>query len=299
MAASVSVVIPAYNAAEFIAGTLERVAAQTFRDLEVVIVDDGSRDATAETAEKALKALGLQGRVHRQSNKKIAAARNAGIAQSSAPLVAFLDADDIWLPRKLELCLEVFRREPATDLVCHDENIVRDGTLVSVRRYGHPLDDLYGRFLFDGNAVSTSATVVRRAKLDEVGGFREDLAFDTVEDYDLWMRLAKTSRFFFLHEILGEYRLHLGSASARAVYHHENLRSLLLDHFAALPAATRDAGRERRRLATVDRSCAKTLLDQGDAAAAGPYARRALSAAPLQWKNPAVAALWALKRLGA
>lgn len=294
---AVSVVVPAYNAATFIAGTLECVASQTFSDLEVTVIDDGSSDGTADVAHAALSRLGLRGAVHRQENKKIAAARNAGIARSSAPLVAFLDADDSWLPAKLERVLDVFTRDPAVDLVCHDETVSRDGKVVRTARYGRELDGLYERLLFEGNAVSTSATVVRRAKLAEVEGFRENLAFDTVEDYDLWMRLAKVSRFHFLHEVLGDYRLAEGSASSRAVYHHDNLVNLLRDHFAALPA--RDEARERRRLASVSRAAARALLERGDAPAAAVYAWRALRGAPLDWKNAATVALCAAKRAGA
>jgi glycosyltransferase involved in cell wall biosynthesis len=294
---AVSVVIPAYNAASFIGGTLECVAAQTFKDLEAVVVDDGSTDGTAAAARAAFARLGLRGSVHEQENKKIAGARNAAIARSSAPLVAFLDADDSWRPEKLERVLAVFAEDPAVDLVCHDETVSRDGKVVREARYGRALDGLYERLLFEGNAVSTSATVVRRAKLEQVGGFRENPAFDTVEDYDLWMRLAKVARFRFLHEILGDYRLAEGSASSRAVYHRDNLVSLLQDHFAALPL--RDPARERRRLASVDRAAARALLERGDAKAASGYAWSALRAAPLDWKNAATVALCAAKRVRA
>lgn len=292
---AVSVVVPSYNAASFIAGTLECVASQTFKDLEVTVVDDGSKDGTAAAARSALKRLGLRGQVHEQENKKIAGARNAGIARSSAPLVAFLDADDSWLPHKLERVLAVMKADPSIDLVCHDETVSRKGKVLRTARYGRALDGLYERLLFEGNAVSTSATVVKRAKLAEVGGFREDLRFDTVEDYDLWMRLAKVSKFHFLHEVLGDYNLAEGSASSRAVYHRDNLVSLLLDHFSKLPV--RDAKREARRLATVDRAAARALVDRGDARSAMPYAWSAFAASPLDWKNAATVVLCALRRV--
>lgn len=295
MTPRVSVVIPAYEAASFIEDTLACVAAQTFKDLEVCLVDDGSKDATFAVAEAALKRLGLRGTAKRQPNKKIAATRNAGVALATGEFVAFLDADDSWLPTKLERSLAAFDRDPTIDFVCHDETVSRDGAVLRTARYGRALNGLYERLLFEGNAVSTSAVVVRRAKLAEVGGFREDPRFDTVEDYDLWMRLAKVSRFHFLHEVLGDYRLAEGSASSRAKYHHDNLVSLLSDHFAALPV--RSPLRERARLASVSRATARALLERGDAAGALGYARDAAMIWPFHWKNPATVALCALKRL--
>ncbi|MBI4424839.1 MAG: glycosyltransferase [Elusimicrobia bacterium] len=295
---AVSVVVPAYNAARFIERTLATVAAQTFRDFEAVVVDDGSTDGTQGVVEKFLAAGGLAGRCVRQANKKIAGARNAGVREARADLVSFLDHDDLWHPEKLAAVLEEFRAHPETDLVCHDENVTRDGRVVRVTRNGPWVDRMYERLLFDGNALSPSAVTVRKARLLEVGGFREDERFNTVEDYDLWMRLARVCRFRFLDRVLGEYVLVEAAASNKIVYHHANTEALLRDHFAGFPEpglALRC--RMRRRLAVVYRSACRGLLRQGDAAGAGDWARRALATWPFDPKNAAVAGLWALARL--
>ncbi|MBI5597104.1 MAG: glycosyltransferase [Elusimicrobia bacterium] len=294
----VSVVIPCWNAAAFIEDTLATVAAQTFRDLEVVAVDDGSSDGTREAVERFLRSSGLRGRCIRQENMKIAGARNTGIRAAEGELVSFLDHDDLWFPEKLETVLREFDAHPGTDLVCHDENVVRDGKLVRVSRNGPACERLYERLLFEDNALSPSATTVRKAKLFEVGLFREDPRFNTVEDYDLWMRLAKVCRIRFLPVVLGEYQLVERGASNRIVYHNTNLEHLLRDHFAAFP----DPGpgtrlRMRRRLGKMCRSASRLLLGQGDLEAAGGYARRALAEYPLDWKNWALMGLWTLKRL--
>ncbi len=299
MTPRVCVVIPAWNAASFIEKTLATVAAQTFKDFEVVVVDDGSADDTKLVADRFLQAHGLRGRCIKQANKKIAGARNTGIRAARADLIAFLDHDDLWFPAKLAETLAEFDAHPDADLVCHDENIVKDGKLARVSRNGPLVPDMYGKLLFDGNALSPSATTVKKAKLFEAGLFREDAEFDTVEDYDLWMRLARICRMRFLPKVLGEYQLVERGASNKIVYHNTNLEHLLRDHFKNFPAPDADVrARMRRRLGVMCRSAARLLIAQGDLETAGRYARRAVGECPTDWKNAATLGLWALKRLG-
>jgi len=296
----VSIVIPAWNAAAFIEKTLSTVAAQTFRDFELIVVDDGSKDATKEVVDLFLKKNSLRGRCIKQANKKIAGARNTGIKAAEAGLISFLDHDDLWFLNKLARVIAEFDAHPEADLVCHDENIIKNGALVRVSHNGPLVENMYERLLFEGNALSPSATTVRKAKLFEAGLFREDPEFNTVEDYDLWMRLARICRMRFLDEILGEYQLVERGASNKIVYHNTNLEHLLRDHFKNFPspdAAVR--ARMRRRLGVMCRSAARLLIAQGDIQAAGAYAKRAAAEYPWDWKNLAVAGLWALKRLGA
>src|SRR5262245_19101881 len=95
---NVSVIIPAYNAEAFIADTIRSVLAQTYQDFEVIVVDDGSRDGTA----KALQPFESRVRLHTQANAGVATARNTGVGLATGTFIAFLDADDLWLPHKLE-----------------------------------------------------------------------------------------------------------------------------------------------------------------------------------------------------
>lgn len=295
----VSVVIPAYNAAAFIEETLDGVAAQTYRDFEVVVVDDGSSDDTQAVVDAYLRRSKLPGKCIRQANKKIAGARNTGIAAARGELIALLDHDDAWFPNRLERGIAVFDAPPEVDLVCSDENVTEKGRFLRVHRNGPLAADMYERLLFGGNALSPSAVIVRKSKIDEVGGFRENPEFNTVEDYDLWMRLAKVSRFRFLPEVLGEYHFEERGASRRIVYHHENLEHLLLDHFRShfgdRPSLLQRL-RMRRRLAWGYRSALGLLMTYGeDPAAQRRYAGKMLAAFPFDPKNAVKALLWAVR----
>lgn len=294
----VSIVVPAWNAEKFILKTLATVAEQTFTDFEIIVVDDGSSDATQEVVDRFLEEKSLRGRCIKQANKKIAGARNTGIRAAEAGLISFLDHDDLWFPNKLERTMAEFDAHPEADLVCHDENIVKNGVFVRVGKNGPLVENMYEQLLFEGNALSPSATTVKKSKLIEAGLFREAPEFNTVEDYDLWMRLAKISRMRFLPEILGEYQLVERGASNKIVYHNTNLEHLLRDHFRSFPNPdARTRARMSRRLGVMCRSAARLLIEQGDLAAAGIYARRAAAECPWDWKNLAVAGLWAVKCL--
>src|SRR5687768_17409195 len=119
----VSVVIPAYNAADFIERTLESVRAQTYRSYEDVVIDDGSTDGTHELVTRWLALSGVAGTCIRQVNKRIAGARNAGMRAARGEFIALLDHDDLWDPEKLAVVMAEFDKHPEVDLVCHNERV--------------------------------------------------------------------------------------------------------------------------------------------------------------------------------
>lgn len=294
-----SVVIPAYNAAAFIEETLKTVAAQTCRDFEVVVVDDGSKDDTQAVVNRFLAQHGLQGQCIKQANKKIAGARNTGVRAAQGEWIAFLDHDDAWFSNKLERAAQELEAHPDVDLLCHDENVTEGGKLLRVCRNGPACADMYDRLLFKGNALSPSCVVVKKAKVLEVGGFREDEKFNTVEDYDLWMRLSKVCRLRFMPEILGDYHFEERGASRRIVYHHTNLELLLRDHFQTLYGDAPSLGqrlRMRRRLASVYRSALGLLSNYNEAPEEQRrYAKLMLETFPFDPKNAVKALLWVLR----
>jgi GT2 family glycosyltransferase len=190
-----SVVVPAYNAESTIGATLRSVLRQTVDDFEVVVVDDGSSDSTARCVEPFLTDPRVA--LHRKANGGPADARNAGIAATSAPLVSFLDSDDLWMPRYLETMGAVLHGDPEVAVGYTDAWVVDDRTrrirrLSAMARHNPPVPppasrDEFFAVLLDRNFVYNSVTI-RRSVLDEAGGF--DSRCVPSEDFELWLRLA-------------------------------------------------------------------------------------------------------------
>lgn len=293
----VSVVIPAYNAADFIGRTLDSILAQTFTDYEIIVVDDGSLDDTKGVVETWLRSHSLRGRCIRQPNGRIAAARNTGMRAASGDWIALLDHDDIWHPTKLARCLAEAALHPEAILVAHDISVVQDGRVLRVEKKGPSCANMYDSLLLQRNCVSPSAAMFLKESALSIGGFREGDALNTVEDYDFWMRLSQVGPFRFIPEALSDYTLIPGGASKRVAYHHDRLEALLREHFARrfpTPSFTERCAM-RRRMSQVYRSALSELLGPGaDRALGRRYAGRMLSTWPLGWRNWVRAGQWLL-----
>lgn len=228
-----SVVIPAYNAGSFIARTLECLNAQKFSDFEAVIINDGSTDNTeAVVAEYIAAYPNLRLRLINQQNRGIAGARNRGILEAKGRYVAFLDHDDIWYPEKLIRCYTVLNTHPDITVVCHNE-VLREasGKIARYLNYGPYVEDMFRKLLYQGSCLSTSATAIRRDVFSQVGLFRENPEFSTVEDYDLWLRISKKHKIHFIPEILGEYVINNKNASLNFEKHYNNQLCVLKTNF--------------------------------------------------------------------
>ena len=227
-----SVVMPTYNQADLLREALDSVLAQTFQSFEMVVVDNFSTDHTVEVVssfhDPRLRLL----QVHNKG--VIGISRNLGIRETQGPLVAFLDSDDIWYSDKLDRVYQAWKEHPEIGLVSHDEYAVRRGRVVHRIRCRGYQEDMYRSLLLNGNRLATSATVVRRACLEEVGGFSEDPNLAGVEDYDLWLRMSRVCRFHFLSQFLGELRLHSESHTASSGVHLAHALYLLDMHFRLL-----------------------------------------------------------------
>jgi len=287
-----TVLIPAHDVEPYIDPCLDSVAAQTWRDYEVVVVDDGSRDATPARIDAwARRHPGEPLRAVTQDNGGIGCARNAGLRLARGEFVAFLDADDWWLAGKLARVADVLAGRPDVDLVCHDEVLV--GPDGGQRRLRHGPWTRYEDLLLRGNSVSTSATVVRRRLLEQAGGFSEDLRFNGAEDYDLWLRLAEAGgRFAYMADVLGAYRVHPAGITGRAEQQCSNMLNVLEAHFARLPSASwRQRDRMRRLRAATMRGAARTLMKQRRPDDAWRMLRAATREHPLSWKTFALATM--------
>jgi glycosyltransferase involved in cell wall biosynthesis len=183
--ADVSVIIPTFNREKMVVRAISSVLGQTFTGYEVIVVDDGSSDETR----KVVSEFGESVRyiVH-QANCGVSAARNTGIKNSHAPLIAFLDSDDYWLPKKLEVQLDFFKKNPRAVACQTGEIWIRNGRRVNPKkRHEKPSGDIFLPSL-RLCLVSPSAVMLKRSLLDEVGLFDERLP--ACEDYDLWLRIA-------------------------------------------------------------------------------------------------------------
>jgi glycosyltransferase involved in cell wall biosynthesis len=210
---TVSVIVAAYNYDRYLGGALESVLNQTCRNLEVIVVDDGSTDRTAEVVRRYLRDPRV--RYYRTDHVGQPKAKNTGIRLARAPLVAFLDADDLWLPAKLERQLALFRRDRVLG-VAYTRRLVIDGQGREVE-YEHPAmhRGMILDALFRSNAfVCFSSVMVRRAVLDDVGLFDESLALAI--DYDLWLRVGLRYRFDYVDTPLVQYRTGHANLSRRA-----------------------------------------------------------------------------------
>lgn len=186
LAASISVIIPTHNHAEFLPAAVASVRAQRWPGLEIVVVDDG---ATDDTGRLLREIAGDDLRCVRQQRAGAAAARNRGIAESRGDWVAFLDADDFWLPGRLEAQMRalVARGGGCVFAYC-GSLLVDEGGATRAVRTAAPSDASLERMVW-GNRIATSCVVVSRAALYDVGLFDESLK-EIGEDWDLWMRLA-------------------------------------------------------------------------------------------------------------
>lgn len=183
--AQVSVIIPTYNRAQKVARAVTSVLCQRYTDYELIVVDDGSSDETAGTL--SLFPPRLTRLVH-ERNRGVSAARNTGIMASRAPLIAFLDSDDYWLPDKLSVQTAFFEAHPEA-MACQTQEIwIRKGVRVNpAKKHLKPSGSIFVPSL-KLCLVSPSAVMVRRSLLDEVGLFDE--ALPVCEDYDLWLRVS-------------------------------------------------------------------------------------------------------------
>jgi glycosyltransferase involved in cell wall biosynthesis len=211
----VSVVIPTYNRATDLKRCLDSVVAQTFRDFEVLVCDDGSTDGTAEVVSLYKGSLNLT--YHWNDNfGGPARPRNIGLRLARGTYVALLDSDDWWAPRKL--AESVRRLDLGADVVYHDMFAVRSARQ-RVHWHRHRTRTLatpvFDDLLQSGNAICNSSVVVRREILLRVGGFSEDPSLIAWEDYDAWLRIAQvTERFARLRETLGYYWIGGGNLSS-------------------------------------------------------------------------------------
>jgi len=267
----VSVVIPNFNCSAFLPAALESVFAQTYPDVEILVVDDGSTDDSLRVLERYAGRV----RVLRQSNEGVSAARNHGILESRGELVAFLDADDLWDREKLAKQVPLFANPDVGLVYCAVEYIDETGASLGTNHTGRRGRVLRSFALLEGTIVLAggSTAVVRRACFDRAGGF--DLEMSTAADWDMWRRVACHYEIDAVREPLMKYRLRPSSMHRNvAVFEHD-----ILHGFASMfadPEAREVHSLRRRAYATMFLMLSGSHLHAGNWLRSLRYAARSV-----------------------
>lgn len=223
----VSVIIPCYNQAHFLGEAIESVLAQTYSHREIIIVDDGSPDNTAEVATRYPCV-----RYIRQQNQGLSAARNTGLRASQGRYLVFLDADDRLLPDALAAGLEHLGEHPECAFVYGwYRYIAVDGSPLPTPALPRVEGNHYLALLHDNNYIGMHATVMyRRCVFESVSGF--DTSLKAVEDYELYLRIARTFPIHGHNKVIAEYRAHHNSMSCNSELMLKSARAVIRSEWA-------------------------------------------------------------------
>lgn len=222
MRSLVSVIIPTYNRWPMLCDAIESVLTQSYKRFELIVVDDGSEDGTVERLARYGSAL----RAISQPRRGVAAARNLGARWSCGRYLAFLDSDDLWQPRKLEVQAAFMEAHPEVQISQTEEIWIRDGVRVNPKkRHQKPSGDIF-RASLDLCLVSPSGVMMTRELFERVGGF--DKAFTICEDYDLWLRVAVDTPVHLIPEPLVLKRGGHGDQLSRSTWGLDRFRVMAL-----------------------------------------------------------------------
>lgn len=285
MTPAVSVVIATYNRGEYLVATLQSILAQTFRDFEIIVVDDGSTDDTRRVVES----YGLRVRYYHQHNRGPSAARNLGVAQARAPWIAFQDSDDLSLPNHLETFYKYVEKHPDTGMVfangeylggpVHNRSsIIPAAKSRALAGRAVALEDLFDKSIF-----RLQASLIAKKCYQQVGGL--DSSLRICHDLKLAFRIWMNSPVKYLDELVFAYRKHDSNISSDPVLRlTENIR-VIEELRREFPQADQILGARRvhTRLAYRYYRLAKSQMKTGEVAAAQQSLR---SAVGLAWLNP-------------
>jgi len=266
--ARVSVIVPAYNVERYLPDAVRSVRCQTWKDLELIIVDDGSTDGTGEVAER-LASEDERLRVVHKPNGGLSSARNAGIRVARGEYLCFLDADDVFLPDKLQKQVSFLSFFSGCDLVYSDYYLGDHHANPNLLQCKSPPAIELTELLSYCNWLTVMCELARASLLEKIGGFDESLS--SSEDWDFWIRASRCGTLSYLPGPVGVYRIHHGQMHRNQLRMRSNQRQVVRKHF---PVGSPPWRVSRASMA---------WTDMQRAWAARRYARMTVCAAQLAW----------------
>lgn len=202
----VSIIMPTYNQAEYISDSIKSVLCQTYSNFELIIINDGSTDDTFKVIADFMS-QDIRIKYFSQENAGQGKARNFGINESTGDLIAFLDSDDVWDPRKLEKQILIFKEYNNVGLVyckaeCLGVNMEKIVQPISRKTFTGNVT----KYLLKENFINNSSVILRKYILNQGYSFNEKHDFRNIEDYELWLRISTSNFFYYLNESLVKYR---------------------------------------------------------------------------------------------
>lgn len=278
----ISVIIPVHNSADYVAEAIDSVLAQTYPNYEIIVVDDGSTDSTPEI----VKGYGHEVTYVRQENGGAASARNHGIGLARGTYIAFLDADDMWLPEKLEKQIKLFQNDPELGLVFTENYLFdEDGIYCdSLEKQVRLMTGDLAQNIFMNSGVATPTVMVRKEVFEKLGTFEETLT--QAEDDNMWIRITCNYRGMLIDEPLVKIREHQGRIS----HDHIKLFDSILQSIMLLRARYGERVRDKiapvlsKKLAQVHFNRGYALFDMNDFVEARRSFRRAIKARPFRYR---------------
>lgn len=202
---TVSIITPTYNREKLLKETVDAILSQTYKDFELIIVDNYSSDST----DKVLKSYN-DNRIKyfkNQNNGQVAVNRNFGIKKARGEFIAFCDDDDLWFPTKLEKQVNEFNKNPNIGLVCSSGIMFNNKGTIGKYETTSLKTISFEKLLFN-NCIINSSAIVKKNVFEVIGLLDEDPNIIAVEDYELWLRIAKKYEVRHIQEMLVKYRIH-------------------------------------------------------------------------------------------
>lgn len=279
----VSVVIASYNMAQYLPVALRSAMDQSYRDIEILVIDDGSTDDTQDVMRSFLDDTRV--RYIRQENGGQARAKNRGIQEAKGAFVAFLDADDLWVPTKLESQIPLFQAEAVGTVFSRSIEVDAHGVDVRLLEFPIYRGWVSGELLVF-NFVGFSTSVVRKRCFERLGNFREDLGMGI--DYEMWLRLSAHYQFDFVDAPLVRYRVWSGQMSKNFERRYRNGIQIMGEFLARCPGVVEESVQRHAWAHTYTGFADSVRRDEGRTKAALGHYLRALRHRPTYipaWKG--------------